>query len=104
MNQHSATIVTPVPATLSGMCCPRCGDNDSRVLDSRGTMGSIRRRRACPRCGHRYTTFEIRNDFADGIEEAIRLDAMLRLLSPQDFDLVKAMTRRLLADAGEQQT
>ncbi|MBQ8858927.1 MAG: transcriptional repressor NrdR [Clostridia bacterium] len=43
------------------MKCPLCGAQDSRVLDSRpaneGT--SIKRRRECPSCGKRFTTYEI---------------------------------------------
>lgn len=42
------------------MHCPYCPHTDTRVLDSRvaedGT--SIRRRRACPECGRRFTTVE----------------------------------------------
>lgn len=42
------------------MRCPMCAFEDTRVIDSRpadqGT--SIRRRRACAECGHRFTTYE----------------------------------------------
>ncbi|QUL99083.1 MAG: transcriptional repressor NrdR [Candidatus Fermentithermobacillus carboniphilus] len=42
------------------MKCPFCGYLDSRVLESRATdeMSAIRRRRECPRCGRRFTTYE----------------------------------------------
>ena len=42
------------------MRCPFCGHNDSQVKDSRPTedSASIRRRRFCPSCGGRFTTFE----------------------------------------------
>lgn len=42
------------------MRCPFCGDNESQVKDSRPSEdgGSIRRRRQCPGCGARFTTFE----------------------------------------------
>jgi transcriptional repressor NrdR len=42
------------------MRCPFCGNNDTQVKDSRPTEDSaaIRRRRACPSCGARFTTFE----------------------------------------------
>ena len=42
------------------MRCPYCGGLDSQVKDSRPTedSSSIRRRRACPDCGGRFTTFE----------------------------------------------
>ncbi len=42
------------------MRCPFCGHADTQVKDSRPTEDSaaIRRRRACPACGSRWTTFE----------------------------------------------
>ena len=42
------------------MRCPFCGNDDTQVKDSRPTedAASIRRRRQCPACGGRFTTFE----------------------------------------------
>jgi transcriptional repressor NrdR len=42
------------------MRCPFCSFEDSRVIDSRAVEGglSIRRRRECPKCGRRFTTYE----------------------------------------------
>ncbi len=41
------------------MKCPVCGYDDSRVVDSRPTENaSIRRRRECLSCKHRFTTYE----------------------------------------------
>lgn len=41
------------------MKCPICGFEDSRVVDSRPTENaSIRRRRECLSCKHRFTTYE----------------------------------------------
>ncbi len=42
------------------MKCPFCGHNDSRVVDSRDIESgeSIRRRRECPSCGQRFSTYE----------------------------------------------
>jgi len=42
------------------MRCPFCGHNDSRVVDSRDIESgeSIRRRRECPECGQRFSTYE----------------------------------------------
>ena len=42
------------------MRCPFCQHNDSRVLDSRTSDGDsvVRRRRECPDCGRRFTTYE----------------------------------------------
>jgi transcriptional repressor NrdR len=43
------------------MKCPACNNSDSRVLDSRPVEdGSrIKRRRECPSCGKRFTTYEV---------------------------------------------
>ena len=40
------------------MKCPKCGKEDSVVLDSRGVEDAIRRRRECEWCGCRFTTYE----------------------------------------------
>src|ERR1700712_4124654 len=42
------------------MRCPYCGSLETQVKDSRPTedASSIRRRRGCPDCGGRFTTFE----------------------------------------------
>lgn len=42
------------------MRCPFCGHPDTQVKDSRPTEdgSAIRRRRSCPSCGARFTTFE----------------------------------------------
>lgn len=42
------------------MHCPFCGHDDTQVKDSRPTEdgAAIRRRRLCPSCGSRFTTFE----------------------------------------------
>ena len=43
------------------MKCPVCNSQDSRVLDSRpiDDGASIKRRRECPACGKRFTTYEV---------------------------------------------
>ncbi len=42
------------------MHCPACQHTDSRVLESRSTENgqSVRRRRECLQCKHRFTTYE----------------------------------------------
>ena len=42
------------------MRCPFCGSDDSQVKDSRPSEdgAAIRRRRLCPECSGRFTTFE----------------------------------------------
>jgi len=42
------------------MHCPFCNHEDTKVIDSRlaGEGTQVRRRRACDKCGERFTTFE----------------------------------------------
>jgi transcriptional repressor NrdR len=42
------------------MLCPKCRTDDDKVIDSRSSRegATIRRRRECLKCGHRFTTYE----------------------------------------------
>lgn len=42
------------------MRCPKCGSQEDRVVDSRASRegATIRRRRECTACTHRFTTYE----------------------------------------------
>ena len=42
------------------MKCPFCGNEDTRVIDSRPSddNSTIRRRRQCDKCNKRFTTYE----------------------------------------------
>ena len=42
------------------MVCPRCGNDDDKVIESRSNKEgtAIRRRRQCLSCGHRFTSYE----------------------------------------------
>lgn len=41
------------------MYCPKCKHNDTQVVDTRDVDRiSIRRRRECPKCHYRFTTYE----------------------------------------------
>ncbi|MBI5385668.1 MAG: transcriptional repressor NrdR [Verrucomicrobia bacterium] len=42
------------------MRCPKCGFQEDKVIDSRASRegSTIRRRRECLSCGHRFTTYE----------------------------------------------
>jgi transcriptional repressor NrdR len=46
--------------TSGFMRCPKCGCQDDKVVDSRASRegATIRRRRECTACGHRFTTYE----------------------------------------------
>ena len=43
------------------MHCPFCGTSDTLVIDSRlsGEGDKVRRRRECPHCNNRFTTYEV---------------------------------------------
>ena len=67
------------------MKCPFCGNNDSKVIDSRPTEDNqrIRRRRECMSCSKRFTTFEtveitpITDIKKDGSMQAFNRDKIL---------------------------
>ena len=69
------------------MRCPRCGHEETSVVDSREAEDgqSIRRRRACDKCGERFTTRER--------SESARIQVLKRDGTKQEFD------RRKLASA-----
>jgi transcriptional repressor NrdR len=55
-----AESVRRAPDRFPSVRCSACGHLDSKVIDSRQSDdgGTIRRRRQCLACGHRFTTFE----------------------------------------------
>lgn len=40
------------------MICPYCSNPETKVLDSRESENSVRRRRECGKCNKRFTTYE----------------------------------------------
>jgi transcriptional repressor NrdR len=73
------------------MRCPRCEETGTRVIDSRDLEGgsTIRRRRECESCAHRFTTYER--------PEGARLAVVKRDGSRQDFDREKVRAGMLKA-------
>ena len=74
------------------MKCPFCGDQESKVVDSRHSEdgASIRRRRECLACQRRFTTYEM--------VESLPIIVVKRDGSRQTFDrnkLLKSMVRAL---------
>ena len=67
------------------MKCPFCGDQESKVVDSRHSEDglSIRRRRECLKCQRRFTTYEI--------VESLPIIVVKRNGSRQAFDRNKIM-------------
>jgi transcriptional repressor NrdR len=77
----------------SRMHCPYCESADTRVVDSRRTDAgrAIRRRRSCPACGQRFTTFER----ADIAIQVIKRDGRTQ---PFDAEKMRSGIESALAD------
>lgn len=43
--------------------CPNCDSGLTAVTDSRGFENTIRRRRKCRMCDHKFSTFEVHESF-----------------------------------------
>jgi len=95
------------------MRCPFCGNIDTQVKDSRPAEDhvAIRRRRFCPACGGRFTTYERvqlrdlvvikttgkREEFdRDKLERSIRISMQKRPIDPERIDqMISGIVRRL---------
>ena len=100
------------------MKCPFCGSLESQVKDSRLTEDNacIRRRRECPECGSRFTTFErvmlrelvvvkkngekMRFD-RDKLARSIQLAVRKRPITPERVDKIVTSIQRRLESSGE---
>lgn len=64
---------------VMGTICQRCGCDDCDVVDSRPTImweiTTIRRRRRCKKCDHRFTTYEMSDDVLEQREMTARAEA-----------------------------
>lgn len=100
------------------MRCPFCSHDDSQVKDSRPSEdnATIRRRRQCPACGARFTTFErvqLRDLIvvkSNGDKETFERDKLTRSLEialrkrpvdPDDIERVVNSVVRQLEASGE---
>ncbi len=95
------------------MRCPFCGNVDTQVKDSRPAEDNvaIRRRRFCPACGGRFTTYERvqlrdlvvvktngrREDFdRDKMARSIRIAMQKRPVEPERIEqMISGIVRRL---------
>jgi len=95
------------------MRCPFCGNTDTQVKDSRPAEDhvAIRRRRSCPGCGGRFTTYERvqlrdlvvikksgrREDFdRDKLARSIRIAMQKRPVDPDRIEqMISGIVRRL---------
>lgn len=100
------------------MRCPFCGAEDTKVVDSRlsGDGDQVRRRRRCPVCNERFTTYEtaelnlprvIKRDGSrvpfDGrkLRSGIMRAAEKRPISTEQIDAALARINRRLLSMGE---
>lgn len=83
------------------MRCPFCGDQDSKVVDSRHSDDglSIKRRRECTHCQHRFTTYEMvetlpilvvkRNGSRQNFDKNKIVNSMIRAFDKRKADIVE---------------
>ena len=83
------------------MRCPFCGDQERKVVDSRHSEDglSIRRRRECSRCQHRFTTYEMvetlpilvvkRNGSRQNFDKNKIVNSMIRAFDKRKADIVE---------------
>ncbi len=101
------------------MRCPFCGNIDTQVKDSRPAEDhvAIRRRRFCPACGGRFTTYERvqlrdlvviksngrREDFdRPKLERSVRISMQKRPIEPERVDqMISGIVRRLESMGGK---
>ena len=100
------------------MRCPFCGHDETQVKDSRPTEdnSSIRRRRQCPACGARFTTFErvqlrelmvIKKDDSrtvfdrEKLVRSINISCRKRPVKPDKIELITNSIQRRLESSGE---
>ena len=81
------------------MKCPFCGDQESKVVDSRHSEdgNSIRRRRECIACQRRFTTYEVveslpiivvkRDGSRQGFDRNKILNSMVRAFDKRQVDV-----------------
>ena len=100
------------------MRCPFCGHDETQVKDSRPSEdnSSIRRRRQCPACGARFTTFErvqlrelmvIKKDdsrtvfYREKLVRSINISCRKRPVNPDKIELITNSIQRRLESSGE---
>lgn len=100
------------------MRCPFCGNEDTQVKDSRPTEdnAAIRRRRSCPKCNSRFTTFErvqirelavVKKDGRrtpfdrDKLARSIQVAVRKRAVDPDRIERLVTGIQRRLESSGE---
>ena len=100
------------------MRCPFCGHDETQVKDSRPSEdnSAIRRRRQCPACAARFTTFErvqlrelmiIKKDDSrvvfdrEKLVRSINISCRKRPIEPDQIELITNSIQRRLESSGE---
>ena len=100
------------------MKCPKCGFDDTKVLESRILDGgrSLRRRRCCMSCNYRFTTYEKEETYAfsvvkkdrriepynrDKIFNSIRTACQKRPITYEQIDAMIARMEKQIQESGE---
>jgi transcriptional repressor NrdR len=95
------------------MKCPKCEHRENKVIDSREVRegASIRRRRLCLNCGHRFTTYEevlraaMQVIKRDGRREELSREKLMQSLAiacqkrPISIREIERMTNSVIAQA-----
>lgn len=77
------------------MECPKCKRPESDVIDSRNGLYGWRRRRSCPGCGYRWTTYELTKEEIIALADKLTAKQIKRksLLIVQDaYKKIKNLT------------
>ncbi len=99
------------------MRCCKCANDDTKVLESRLIQDgrSVRRRRECPACGERFTTYEklelasFQVQKRDGrlepyarekVSESIRIACRKRPITMETIDEILGRVEKHISDAG----
>jgi|SRR5690606_17246635 len=102
------------------MKCPYCSNDDTQVIDSRVSEegDTIRRRRRCPQCGQRFTTYErvellmptivkrdgTRTEYDEGkLRGSLNLALRKRPVSTDDVDAAVSRIRTSLLSSGKRE-
>ena len=80
------------------MRCPFCGHDETQVKDSRPSEdnSAIRRRRQCPACAARFTTFE-----REKLVRSINISCRKRPVNSEQIELITNSIQRRLESSGE---
>ena len=83
------------------MKCPFCGDQESKVVDSRRSEDgeSIRRRRECLACQRRFTTYEIVNSMVRAFDKRkVEVSELERITTEIEQTIQNTLEREVSTD------